>query len=471
MIELSRRSGIVIPKIYENESWYHLVRAHLFRKQKQYNSPDFVTYKFFSESEKSLVIPRYFPIHDYVDCKIIDNSHEGEDISINHNITPRNAAQEDTIKFMLTNDHGMIKLNPGMGKTVISIYTIAERKKKALVLVHRNSLDIQWRERLFQFTNLTENKVSVLNSNKFEEQLLNSSVIIATAQTITSLLNRRRMEYLVALNRANIGIFIADETHTTVGAPTFSQCSLHVPAKYCYGLSATPNRSDGNSDIITYHLGKEFSIDSDDDTMPADVTFILADFGIDTPYRHSYLHWEGSFQKSRYLNIMKNSKIFMDLTKALMNKLVKDERELLIICERVKKLIDILYKDLKFKDKSKFIAGSPLKNLNSKVTFSTPGKIRDGIDAPHKDALLITSPVKNIEQLCGRITRSKPNKKMPIVIDMVDIGSEDIRTSFWGRLDYYNKKGWKVNFIYINPITYEKFKIKEEDAFTIINGG
>jgi superfamily II DNA or RNA helicase len=470
MIELTRRSGIVIPKEYENESWYHMVRAHLFRKQVDYNSPTYTTTKFYSESSKSLTIPRFFPIHDYVDCKIIDISHVGEDIEINHNIKPRNDTQILAMDYMNANNNGMIKLGPGMGKTVISIHMIATRKKKTLIVVHRDSLDKQWRERLLEHSDLPENKIALLNSSKFEEQLSECPVIISTSQTIGSLLKRYPMEYLIALNNANLGIGIFDELHTTVGAPSFSNVSLHCPARVIYGLSATPYRNDGNTDIIKYHLGDMLESESDDDTMPADVTFILLDFDIDTPRRNKYLNWEGNFQRARYLSIMKNSKVFMDLVKALLMKLANDGRELLFISERVDKMINILYDWMPYENKSKFIAGSSLKELEKQISFSTPGKIRDGIDVPHKDALLITSPVKNIEQLCGRITRIKEDKKTPIVLDMVDIGCENIRGSFWDRREYYIKKEWNISYMFINQFTYEKFNLREEDALKIIQG-
>lgn len=473
MIELSRRAGIIIPKVYEKESWYQVIKSHLFRRQQNYNSPDFTTMKFYLESENYLTIPRFFPIHKYVneEIKFIDNTHTGEDINIEHTIMPRNNTQILAKDYMVDNDNGMIKLGPGMGKTVISIYMIAIRKKKTLIVVHRDTLDKQWRNRIIEHSNIPVDKIALLNSSKFEEQLAESPIIISTSQTMVSILKRFPREYLIALNKANIGISIFDELHTTVGAPTFSLCSLHAPSKVVFGLSATPYRNDNNTDILKYHLGDLFENDSDDDTMPAEVTFILLDFNIDTKEKFKYMHWEGKFQRSRYLNLMKNSKIFMDLVKSLLLKLSKD-RHLLFISERVGKMLVPLFEWLPFEDKSMFVGGSNLKELDKKITFSTPGKIRDGIDCPAKDSLLITSPVKNIEQLSGRITRIHKghNKKTPIILDMVDIGSKHIKASFWGRLEYYKKKNWKVQYLYINPDTYQKFNLRESDAFTVIKG-
>lgn len=473
MIELKRRSGIIISKDYEKEDWYQQIKNHLFRRQQNYNSPDFTTTKFYLESKNFLTIPRFFPVEKYINEKIkfIDHTHIGEDISIEHNIIPRNDVQKLAMKHMVNNKNGIIKLGPGMGKTVISIYMIAIKKKKTLIVVHRDSLDKQWRNRIIEHSNIPANKIALLNSSKFEEQLQEFPIIISTSQTIVSILRRFPLEYLIALNKANIGISLFDELHTTVGAPTFSLCSIHSPSRYVWGLSATPYRTDNNSDILKYHLGDMFESDSDEDTMPANVTFILLDFDIDTDKRKKYLHWEGKFQRSRYLNIIKNSKVFMDLVKSLLLKLSKD-RQLLFISERVKKMIIPLFEWLPIEDKSTFIAGSDLKELEKQVTFSTPGKIRDGIDVPHKDSLLITSPVKNIEQLSGRITRIYPghNKKTPIILDMVDIGCDDIKTSFWGRLKYYQSKNWKIKYLYINPQTYQQFNLKEEDAFTVVKG-
>jgi len=467
MLKFKRRSGIIIPREYEQYDFYQMILKHLTRRQQNYNSPDFVVNQFFSQSDKFLTIPRFFPLQNYIECGYVDAQHEGQDIDIEHKITPRNETQEKTMEFMCNNDNGIIQLGPGMGKTVISIYMIAKKKKKTFILVHRDSLDKQWRKRLIEHSSLKEKDIALLTTAKLEEHL-QYPVVIATTQTFTSILKRRRMDFLIKLDKANIGVFIGDEVHTTVGAPTFSQCSIHMPSKVTFGLSATPYRWDGNTDIIEYHLGDVFGIDDDSDTMSADVTILLSDYGIDSPRRYKYLHWEGQFQRSRYLNIMKNSTTFMTLVKAMIRRL--QDRNLLVICERVKKLIDPLYDWSKHPDKKKFIAGSPLSNLESQLTFSTPGKIRDGIDAPWKDTLIITSPVRNIEQLSGRVIRTKPGKKQPVIIDMVDYGCPDMSRQTYSRIKYYKKKGWKIRYIFVNPVNMQKHEMEEDEALRVIKG-
>jgi len=392
-MKVLKRSGILIPKDYSNKESYVRIKEHLSRRTRAYNTSTYTINTFYLESEKFLLIPRNFPLHKFT--------------------------------FDL---QGVIELAPGVGKTVITIYMIAERKKKSLILVHRDSLADQWRDRAVTFTNLQDDDIARLTSSTFEEDF-KKPIIISTVQTFISLLKRNRKEFLIALNEANIGIFVADEVHTSVGAPTFSECSIHVPAKYTYGLSATPYRFDG--------------------TMKAKVTVVLIDYQIDSAKSAMYIRWGGSFQRARYLNQMKKSKPFMAAIKSLLKSLSKD-RNVLCMVERIK-LIDELYDWLKHPSKSKFCGSAKLDTLDQQITFTTPGKCRDGVDAPWKDTVIMTSPISNINQLTGRVVRTDKNKKRPAIIDMVDYGCDDIKQSFNSRKSFYEKKGWEVQYaIYVN---------------------
>lgn len=466
MVDLIRRSGILVPRKYESEEFYLKIKEFLGRRSKSYNTSTFVYSMFYIESEKFLLLPRYFPIGQYIHSYNMKNiSNRGDDIEISHNITPRSKTQEKAIEYMLNHENGILQLSPGVGKTVISIYMIAERKKKTLILVHRDSLADQWRQRLLDFTDLKDEDISRITSPTFKKDL-QKPIIIATTQTLLSLLKRNRKEFLITLDKSNIGVFIADEVHTSVGAPTFSECSIQMPSQYTYGLSATPYRYDGNGDIIEFHLGDIFSDDDSEGTMDAKITVLLLDYQIDTPHRTKYIRWGGDFQRTRYLNLIKKSKPFREAMRGLLHKL-KDDRDLICMAERIK-LIDELYTETQSDSKSKFCGSAKLDTLDYKVTFSTPGKCRDGIDAPHKDCVIMTSPISNIEQLTGRIVRSKEGKKNPIIIDMIDYGCPEIRGSFHGRRKFYNQKKWPIKYLLFanNKLKY----VDEEEAMKIVQG-
>ncbi len=141
--------------------------------------------------------------------------------------------------------------------------------------------------------------------------------------------------FLEVLNESKLGIFVSDECHTTSGAPRFSECSIFVPAVHTYGLSATPKRSDGNLDIITYHLGKVVASEDSEGVMDARVTVIVLDYEIDTKKRYRYIYWAGKFQRARYLNLIKKSEQFQSCIKLLLKKVVGEDRHTICVAERI----------------------------------------------------------------------------------------------------------------------------------------
>jgi superfamily II DNA or RNA helicase len=463
---IKKRSGLLISREHEYKEFYIKIKEFLERRSKAYNTSNYILNKFYVESEKFLLIPRNFPIQQYTfGLELEDYSHEGQEIDITHSIKPRSKSQERAMKHILTNNMATLQLAPGVGKTVISIFMIAERKRKSMVLVHRDDLAKQWFNRFKQFTNLKDDDISRLTSSTFNDDL-DKPIIIATVQTFLSLLKRNRKDFLVKLNDANVGVFVADEVHTSIGAPTFSECSIHMPARYTYGLSATPYRYDGNGDIIEFHLGDIFSDDDIEGTMNARVTVLLLDYQIDIPARAKYIHWGGEFQRARYLNLIKKSKPFTEAIRGLLTKF--KNRDLICISERIK-LIEELHKWMPSKSKAMFCGTGGLETLNSKVTFATPGKCRDGIDAPWKDSIIMTSPISNIEQLTGRITRTSKGKQTPVIIDMLDYGCKDIAKTYYKREKFYDDKKWPVQYLFMTSSGKIR-KIEREVAHQIIRG-
>jgi superfamily II DNA or RNA helicase len=472
---LKRTSGICIPRELENEIFYTNIKDNLTRRFRDYGTSTISLHNFYVEDHKILKIPRFFPIWDYVSCKIENKFGSGEDIKINHNITLRDELQKNIVSYLLENNRGIIQASPGSGKTVTGVCSVAERKKKTFILVHRDSLADQWKgpgtpdkpQGFLAFTDLKEAEVVRMTSSNFEDAL-KKPIIIGTDQTFISLLKRHRARFLIALNQANIGILIADEVHTTVGAPTFAECSIHIPSPVAFGLSATPYRYDGNGDIIEYHLGEVFEPEGEASVMDARVTVMLFDYGISTSKSRTYVYWGGYFQRARYLNLLKKSEMLMNISKSLLTKFINDNRKIIYVSERIKH-IEELFKWTPTQDKSKFISSEKIHVLEKQVTYSTPGKIRDGVDIPKKDCLIMTSPISNIEQMAGRIIRISENKEEPIIIDMVDVGEKEMSKTLFSRVAYYEKKKWKVKYVLLNKDGGIR-EISKDNVMEIIRG-
>gem|GEM_PF-2299082 len=88
----------------------------------------------------------------------------------------KKAAQE-----LLTSETGVLSAVPGFGKTVIAAYCIAKRKVNTLVLVHRQTLLRQWKERLSTFLELPPESIGQIGGGKNKPTGI---IDIATVQTL-----------------------------------------------------------------------------------------------------------------------------------------------------------------------------------------------------------------------------------------------------------------------------------------------
>jgi hypothetical protein len=165
--------------------------------------------------------------------------------------------------------------------------------------------------------------------------------------------------------------------------------------------------------------------------------------------------------------MMKKSKPFRVALKGLLSRL-KRNRHLICVAERIK-LIDELFKETEHESKGLFCGSGPkLEQLDFKVTFATPGKVRDGVDAPWKDCVIMTSPIRNIEQLVGRVLREVEGKETPVIIDMVDCGCPDISRTFYPRQKFYDQKEWPIQYLFFKDKKLSQ--IDRQMAMEILEG-
>ena len=461
-----RRSGILIPKLYEKEDFYQKIKMKLTRTTKDFHNEEYTTNIFYVENNKFLMIPRFFPIQDFVQCKIVNKSCSGLDIDIEHNIIPRDQIQWNGINYLLNNDSGIVKLSPGVGKTVLAIYTICKLKKKSIIFVHRKHLLEQWIERFLEHTNLKKEDIGILSTKKYQEEF-QKPIILSTVQTFRSIL-MKQSNFIYHLNKANIGISFHDENHTSTGAPKFSLSAMFIPCRRTYGLSATPERGDGNTDILNYHLGSIFEQKSSSKTMKPKVTILVMNFGITSAKTMKWICWGGTFNRSRYLKILHKSEILKFLTVQFINRFHKNKRKILVVIERLNLIDEIFEKLNKVENKVKFVAGVGFEVISKNdVILSTSGKCRDGLDEDSLNTLIITSPISNMEQLGGRINRWKVGKAGPLIIDMVDFGCHKIAKTVYSRIDFYKLKGWDIQYTYLNSKN-TMVKMEEKDLHKLI---
>jgi hypothetical protein len=457
-MNLIRTSCIRIPQQFESEEWCKNILRDLTRTGTSFEDPSVkVTSVFYEKRDGHICIPRFYPIENY-GHKVIDYITDGEDINIDFKSEWRSDLQIQSFNMMTTENKGILKLLPGEGKTVISIGSICKLKKKAIIFVHKDSLATQWKERFLQHTNITEDQIGLLSTaDRFD--VLQKDIVISTVQTMNSMIERvPDFEKLFA--DANFGIAVWDECHTSTGAITYSRSSLFLPCKRVFGLSATPQRSDGHHDIIALHLGQLFEPEGKSATMNPKIVILYFDHKVISNHK-KYVYWgipgkDGTFKlkfpqfdTSRYLAMLTSKKndAYIPIMKKVVKQIYDSGRIALMISDRIK-VLDMVSCVIPNKNDVGFFIPRSGKLRDSELlkpfVFSTPGSARDGTDRPEFDTLIMSNRISNIEQAIGRICRPKPNKKQPVVFDVVDMGCEELMKSVGRRKEFYTQRGWVI---------------------------
>ena len=143
---------------------------------------------------------------------------------------------------------GILLAKPGAGKSNIAIDIIHRLGTTALVLVHKEFLMRQWKERVEKF--LPGARVGIIQEDTCD--YLGKDVVIGMVHS----LSRDDMDgerYPVEIYR-HFGILIADEVHH-IGSEVWQKLPMRFSAACRLGLSATPRRKDGADRVFFDHIG------------------------------------------------------------------------------------------------------------------------------------------------------------------------------------------------------------------------
>jgi len=464
MYQVIRKSGLILPKNYE---YSDNIILDLTRNITNWDN-SVKTIKFYEEFDDYYLIPRYYDLGK--DVEILDETDEGEDISIESNIKPISERQKKVLSEFKNRNCGILQLEPGVGKTVLMIDIISFFKKKTIIFAHKDKLLDQWKDEFLKHTNISEDQIGRLTTHNYKE-CLKKSIILSTPHVVLYSLNNNKKEFIEELQKSNIGILVIDECHVGIGPEQFTKISIFINAKRTYGLSATPYRGDGSDDLLEKHLGPVFYYEpAEGELLIPDIFMYYFDFNV---FKHNYYFmYNNKFQLSRYYMSLHKSEEYNKRVSEIIKKSYEIGRTVLVLGKNIKPLL-VLAKlsQLPKSDVGIFIPGVTGNNqykkmalevtdtldlveafYTKKVVFSTYGACRDGNNRKDLDMLIMSCPTTNPEQAIGRILRKLENKKKPVVIDIVDKG---------GPLVYSRHAGKKVNwFLRSSFVRYEFYRSK-----------
>ncbi len=355
--------------------------------------------------------------------------------------------QRVAAEALAAHDVGVLAASTGFGKTVIGAWLIARRGVNTLVLVHRQQLADQWRERLAAFLDIPPRAIGQFGAGRNKGK---GRVDIAMLQSLQS---KGTVRDLVA----DYGHVLVDECHH-IPAFSFEAVMKEVKARFVTGLTATPVRKDGHHPIVIMQCGPiRHRVDAKQQAesrpfrhivVPRYTAFVapeeLGDLGIQEIY--SRLVADDS----------RTAQIIGDVLDA-----VRDARSPLVLTERTEHLeamqrrlqADVPYLVVLRGGMGAGERRAVLERLRAipddapRVLLATGRYIGEGFDDARLDTLFLGLPISwrgTVQQYAGRLHRLHERKREVRIYDYVDVAVPMLTKMHERRLRGYAAIGYVV---------------------------
>ena len=375
-------------------------------------------FSLFMESPSSLYIPRFYAQEKFGE-PTINKMEEGESIHLKFNgsLRPEQEPIIDLYQEACTKKGGgLISLKCGGGKTVLALYIIALLQKKTIVIVHKDFLMTQWRDRIQQF--LPEARIGKIQQNTID--IKNKDIVLAMVQSLS------QKEYDSEVF-SSFGLAIFDECHH-LGAEVFSKSMAKVASKYMLGLSATPDRKDGLRKVFEWFIGPMvyFTKEKNKDYIETRIYEYYDEDPI-------YTKLELLYNKKPCLPRMINNICDHVPRNIFINEIIKSEyekgRKILVLGDRreyLNRTQKWCHENIQNNIAGQYVGGlkpSELRDSQEKdIILGTFSMASEGMDIPKLNTIILASPKSDVVQSVGRILREKADvrKFHPLVIDFKD---------------------------------------------------
>lgn len=357
--------------------------------------------------------------------------------------------QENAIQKALSARQGVIVAPCGAGKTQIGLEVAARLGGRTLWLTHTSDLLRQSMERAKSLFALPSSKYGTITAGKID---IGNVITFATVQTMNKIdLDKVRDAW---------DVVIVDECHHAVGTPTQVMMFYHVisnlKARYKYGLTATPKRSDGLSPCMFALLGPKIcEIDRsavENTTCPVKVVVKKTLYA---PDMDRILMPDGTISYPRFVNDIISNKDRNDL---IVEDIVNAKGTCLVLTERIqhietlKKRLDergiksicLIAAASKKAKEERENAIFALNNKCVKVLIATYALAKEGLDVPTLENLFMATPQKNetiVTQSAGRVARKSDGKEYGTIYDYEDgfsmlVGWQRKRNAMYKKLGF-----------------------------------
>lgn len=400
------------------------VKVLLSLRKPLYNTPRVI--KNFEEDENYLKLPRglIYQISKYLDVNKVDFKIEDktycEEIETKKVLFELRSEQQEAIDRMLKKRFSICVAPPGFGKTLLGAKMFEQRACSTLIIVNKNMLLDQWRDRFVEYFDYKRADIGFLGKSKNK---LNGKIDVATMQSL-----KNSPEII-----NNYSFVIVDECHH-IPAVTFEQIVKQFYGKYILGLSATPKRKDGLDPILFQQLGDISYEYKKKKTFNNKLEIIRTDF-ISEADNYATLINELCVDETRNGLIIEQIKLHQD-------------RKILILTDRIEH-INALEKLLENEQidyvsihgsMSKKEQSEKIKLVESKsLILATTSYFGEGIDFPHLNTIIFATPISYYGRLIQYLGRIGRGNQECLAIDFLDNKNAMLNSAYKKRLEGYKQ--------------------------------
>lgn len=453
--KIATRQGYILSKSELSKKQITKIRKELTVVPKL--NPDYMGdvegFPVFNEDKNYFCVPKYYGVENF--GKPVKNKikHEKIDICFNGNLRPNQQQVANTcIKKIKKIGGGILSLPTGYGKTVLALYIAQQLGVKTFVLVNKTFLQDQWYDRIKSFTDA---RIGMVRQSKTDVE--NKDIVIGMLQSVSLI------DYDPEIFN-DIGLLIVDECHHNASR-VFSKAFLKIGATYTIGLSATPERADGLTKVLHWHLGDVLAhiVRKGDRNVLIKALKYESDNNL---YVEKKRWFKGNIKPDAVKmvsNLCKIPERNTLLINSIYHLMYQYERKILILSDRIEHLH--ILKDGLDKMIKKDIASGKIDEDEYKtayyigkmkqyeledasdadVIFASYAMAAEGLDIDKLNTLVLATPKKNVIQSIGRILR-KPIKEGMINPLIVDVFDEFSIFTNWSsvRQNYYDKCKYKT---------------------------
>ena len=374
-------------------------------------------------------------------------------------------SQVPAVEALVENETGILNAATAFGKTVVCCNVIAKKKVNTLILLQSSALMEQWESALEKFLTIDEElpeyetatgrkkrRKSVIGKLQGAHDSTTGIIDIAMVGSVCKKgkFHKRVKDY---------GLVIVDECHHAA-SDTIVEVLQEVNAKWVYGVTATPFRSDGLEKINYMLLGairyRHTSKDRAKEQGIEHLVYPRFTRVVAPRFQQDKMHPNEAYAIVRE-NEDRDNIIVNDVIKC-----VKEGRTPVILSKYVdhsRKLYESL---LGHADKVFLLSGenskkehkmilrqmNQVKSDESMILVATGKLIGEGFDYPRLDTLIMAMPVSwksVVEQYAGRLNRDYEGKESVIIYDYVDSHISMFEKMYYKRLKAYKQIGYDVS--------------------------